>query len=195
MAVTNNSNDLDMKYELFCKWLNANESNQINSIQYQKSMLDHQSSQNMLLTEDEVSSFATNESDNESDIFLDTETDYPSIILSEIDGNTSLNPNFNIAVNTFRADTPSQLSVSDFDCSSSDVTVNSRTCLTPDSQTRRKAKHKKGPAPPIPTLPTLAQCSNIIEKLNINTDTEHTIMVSDDQTISTHTKSHIETDI
>lgn len=198
MALTNDTNDLDMKYELFCKWLNANESNQINSIQNQKPMLHHQNSQNMLLTEDEASSFATNESDNGSDIFLDTETDYPSIILSEIDGGTLLNSNFNVAkltedaLHNLRADTPSQLSASDYDCSSSDVTVNSRMCLTPDSQKRRKAKHKKGLAPPIPTL---GQSSNEIENSNITADTEHAIMVSDYQAISTHTKSHIETDI
>lgn len=190
--MTNDTNDLDMKYELFCKWLNANESIQINSIQNQKLMLDHQNNQNMLLTEDEVSSFATNESDSGSEIFLDTETDYPSIILSGIDSNLNVAKLTENAIHNLRADTPSQLTVSDFDCSSSDVTVNSRMCLTPDSQKRRKAKHKKGPAPPIPIL---AQSSNEIENSNFTTDTEHAIMVSDYQTTSTHTKSHIETDI
>lgn len=142
-----NANELDMKYEMFCKWLQQNEQNPMLNA-------DHDQIQ---LTEDEVSSFATNSDDSGSDVFLDTESDYPIIVLSSEDHVPfSADADFKLnnvdSIGEFRVDTPSQLSVSDYDCSSSDVTVNSKVSATSgsSSQAKRKAKHRKGRAPPIP---------------------------------------------
>lgn len=141
--------NIDMKYELFCKWLEQNEQN---------SMLDsdreHNSSQ--LPTEDEVSSFTSNSDDSDNDIFLDTESEFPIIILSNDDNviiplNTDNLSKLNGMESPLRVDTSSQLSVSDFDCSSSDITVNSKMSGTSSQIAKRKAKHNKGRAPPIPT--------------------------------------------
>lgn len=182
-------NDLDMKYELFCKWLQQNEQNHLTNAMDEKSDNEdglHNSSAT-ILTEDEVSSFATNSDDSESDIFLDTESDFPSIVLSS-DGceevpfypNIGQQPNgTEFVLGECRVDTPSQLSVSDFDCSSSDITVNSRISATSDSSsqaTKRKAKHKKGRAPPIPGL---AKTNTLENDQNHTIDTAENIELSE----------------
>lgn len=144
-------NNLDGKFQLFCKWLEQND---------QKPMINAELEQPSTLTEDEVSSFATNSDDSGSDIFLDTESDFPEIVLTHDDENEGafiLNGDGKLndidSTNQFRVDTPSQLSVSDFDGSSSDITVNSQisTMSGLSNQNKRKAKHNKGRAPPIPT--------------------------------------------
>lgn len=141
------NNDLDMKYELFCKWLQQND----NAVQLTDE-IDRRNFCNVAggptLTEDEVSSFATNSDDSTNDVFLDTESEQPMIMVNgmlempNMDTTTAAR----IDATEFRANTPSQLSASDFDCSStSDITVNST------GKSKRKPKHKKGRAPPIPT--------------------------------------------
>lgn len=195
--MTSSNNNLDLKYELFCKWLQANQQIPLESLPNPGPVLEHQNSQNQLATEDEVSSFATNDSD--SDVFLDTESDFPSIILNEIDDGISLavknNPRpVEESMNCLRADTPSQLSVSDFDCSSSDVTVNSRMspiCDASNGQIKPKAKHKKGRAPPVPTP----------NENDFNqTNSDDSLSLEQGQQTSDHdtalqTNSHRETDI
>lgn len=155
------ANNMDMKYELFCKWLQQNGQNPpLND--------DHDQPFSTQLTEDEVSSFATNSDDSGSDVFLDTESDYPIIVLSSED-QVPFTPDTDFklsnidSIGEFRVDTPSQLSVSDFDCSSSDVTVNSKISATSDasSQAKRKAKHRKGRAPPIPNAILPNNCGEI----------------------------------
>lgn len=155
---TGDATNFDMKYELFCKWLQQNEQNHLANGPNERSEIDDRHSV-VLLTEDEVSSFATNSDDDSgSDIFLDTESDFPLIVLSS-DETDSLKESINYlrhgmepTLGEFRDDTPSRLSVSDFDCSSSDVTVNSRVSNSSSQIAKRKAKHNKGRAPPIPSL-------------------------------------------
>lgn len=132
-------------YELFCKWLKENDNRPITRPEHE---------QPSILTEDEVSSFATNSDDSECDIFLDTESDFPIIVLTNDQNESTFNSIENNTLNGIeplnehRVDTPSQLSVSDYDGSSSDITATSAS----SNQIKRKAKHKKGRAPPIPTL-------------------------------------------
>lgn len=198
--------NLDMKYELFCQWLQQNEQNhqQMSAMDEKSENEDRDQHSMAILTEDEVSGFDTNSDASGSDIFLDTESDFPLIVLSSDDNTTThvslYNDQKSIGVESatlseFRVDTPSQLSVSDFDCSSSDITVNSRVSATSDSsnQMKRKAKHKKGRAPPIPTL--LAK-SNSPTDDNSNKvfDTESTDGGSASQTPSI-TRTVRETDI
>lgn len=195
------SNGLDMKYELFCKWLQENE--QIQTMPSQNTVPDQQTNQNSLSTEDEVSSFATNDSD--SDVFLDTESDFPSIILSDADEGVSFNSNLMSDFKTasideqmlsFGADTPSQLSVSDFDCSSSDITVNSRMSPISDTsidQTKPKAKSKKRRAPPIPTLINKSDGISNLDGLSLTFSSKTDLQQSNEH--ETHTNSHLETDI
>lgn len=163
LGIIGNVPNLDMKYELFCKWLQQNGQN---------SMLhsDREQNSSTLLTEDEVSSFATNSDDSSSDVFLDTESDFPIIVLSnDNDEIVPLNSDNVCKLNgmnsPFRVDTPSQLSVSDFDCSSSDITVSSRVSGTSSQIARRKAKHNKGRAPSVPTNKSISSENN--ESTNI----------------------------
>lgn len=132
--VTDDNNDLDIKYELFCKWLQQNESGvQLSDEIDRRNFLNAASGPT--LTEDEVSSFATNSDDSTNDIFVDTESEQPMLMVNGMPTADAME---------FRANTPSRLSASDFDCSStSDITVN--------SNSKRKPKHKKGRAPAIPT--------------------------------------------
>lgn len=142
-------NNLDGKFQLFCKWLEQND---------QKPMLNAELDAPSILTEDEVSSFATNSDDSGSDIFLDTESDFPEIVLTNDENEYAVLSNGDgtlndiDSINQFRIDTPSQLSLSDFGGSSSDITVNSQISAMSgkSSQNKRKAKHNKGRAPPIP---------------------------------------------
>lgn len=170
MGMIDSPNDVDMKYQLFCKWLQQNEQNDQPKLPNDKFHNDDRSQLSAAehLTEDEVSSFATNSDDSGSDdIFLDTETDFPLIVLSRSDDDTAQMPldsfdGIESPLGGSRVNTPSQLSVSDFDCSSSEATVNSRISATSgtSSQTgKRKAKHKKGRAPAIPTLANVTNTS------------------------------------
>lgn len=136
LGMIDNANNLDIKYELFRKWLSQN-------------------GHDTLLTEDraieDVGSFATHSDDSDSDIFLDTESDFPSIVLSSYNSEQAMlnadsdhtNNDINSLAGDSRATSPSLFSVSDYECRSSDNTVSS-------DRPRRKAKHKKGKAPPIP---------------------------------------------
>lgn len=181
LGMIDDISNLDMKYELFCKWLRQNEQNSILTE-------DRDVNSGPLLTEDEVSSFATNSDDSGSDIFLDTESDFPVIVLSSDNSEQlPLNTDCDCANNSvdsllgeFRVDTPSQLSVSDYDCSSSDITVSSKISGSSSQLGKRKVKHKKGKAPPIPTI-----SSNATVELN-------TASVND---TPSHTRSARETDI
>lgn len=192
---SNNRND-DIKYELFCKWLQQNQqyssdnlpielSDSRNSYEYPTN-----TTTNPILTEDEVSSL-TNSDDSAGEVFLDTETDFPSIVLTsdtehidlDIFGNDdTTHCTDHLLINYLRADTPSQLSVNDFDCSSSDVTINSQISINSNNSqvAKRKAKHKKGRAPPIP----------INASDNNNTD-----LVHDNNENEIPENLHIETDI
>lgn len=148
-------NQMNLKYEMFCKWLQQNEQMQISND-------DHNQPSSITLTEDEVSSLVTNNDDSDDDEFLDTETDVPIIVLTDSNNESleqsAIHSNVNDKLSDadfmadFRVDSPSQLSVNSFDCNSSDVTDDSRISETFDSsyKIRRKAKHKKGRAPPIP---------------------------------------------
>lgn len=144
-------NRLDVKYELFLKWLQSNEL--VGDTQ----------------TDDEITSHVLT-SDDEDD-FVDTEMDYPLISLREVDSTaTTPEPNeclTNIyskllstadSVNDLcgggessgkATPTPSLLTVrsmSDYDSSTSDISgMSDNTKLA-----KRKAKHNKGKAPPIP---------------------------------------------
>lgn len=146
--VLDGSNDIDMKYELFCKWLQQNNYNTIPVDSFQSL---NTSTSGVILTEDEVSSFATNtDIDSDSDEFLDTESEFPAIILtnSEIQRNLDHNQlSVEQSINELRAETPS-----DYDCGASDTTINSGISATSDQSKKRKAKHNKGRAPPIPNL-------------------------------------------
>lgn len=162
--MSNFNNDLDIKYELFCKWLQQNEY----GIQLSEE-IDRPNVCNIgsrpTLTEDEVSSFATNSDDSTNDIFLDTESEQPMIMVNgmlEMDANDA----------SARVNTPSQLSASDFDCSSSDVTVNSSGKINGNS--KRKPKHKKGRAPPIPIPSAAAAAAAEINSNNAEYDTNST---------------------
>lgn len=152
------NNDLDMKYELFCKWLQQNENGAQLSDEIDRRNFCNVS-RGPTLTEDEVSSFASNSDDSTNDVFLDTETEQPMIMVNGMvevpNANATAVDGGSAAIETMdsRANTPmSQLSASDFDCSSSDVTVNSTGKANGNS--KRKPKHKKGRAPPIPTAAT-----------------------------------------
>lgn len=192
---TSSNRNVDMKYELFCKWIQQNQqysldnlpselSDSRNSYEYPTN-----TTTNPILTEDEVSSL-TNSDDSASEVFLDTETDFPSIVLTsdtehielDIFGNDdTTHCTDHLLMNYLRTDTPSQLSVNDFDCSSSDVTINSQISINSNnSQEKRKAKHRKGRAPPIP----------IIASDNNNTD-----LVHDNNENEMPSNLHIETDI
>lgn len=166
LGIISDINNLDMKYELFCKWLHQND---------QGSMFceDRKQNSNALLTEDEVSSFTTNSDDSDSDIFLDPESDFPVIVLSN-DDNEQAPQTVDRKLNgdgKFRVDTPSQLSVSDFDCSSSDITVSSMFSGSSSQMAKRKAKHKKGRAPPIPIIKsTQNQCNEFLDIATNNDD-------------------------
>lgn len=162
-----------MKYQLFCKWLqNENGSQSRDEIDRTNSFCNFGNG-GPTLTEDEVSSFATNSDDSTNDIFLDTETEQPMIMVNgilEMDTTDDAAASATIDTMEFRATTPSQLSASDFDCSSSDVTVNSNGKIGGNS--KRKAKHKKGRAPPIPTTAATnaAEISNYTENVTNNTN-------------------------
>lgn len=192
----------DIKYELFCKWLQQNEQivqrippNEIHGTAFSNGF--ENTALNPIATEDEVSSFTSNSDDSGSDVFLDTETEYPAIVLTRaVDCTDPINSNVYATEYTsatsaqlsqhLRSDTPSQLSANDFDCSLSDITVHSKTSnLSNESQTssnsKRKAKHKKGPAPPIPN--TSSPCTDNSH------DSNETYFIE----LATH--SHIETDI
>lgn len=144
-----------MTDELFCKWLQENEQIPISNDE-------HNQPSSITLTEDEVNSLIMSDEDSDSDEFLDTETDLPKIVLTDsnnesfdqlaIESNENNKQNDADLMNEFRVDSPSQLSVSSFDCNSSDVTDDSGISETFDSSNKikRKAKHKKGRAPPIP---------------------------------------------
>ncbi|XP_031631002.1 uncharacterized protein LOC116345624 isoform X2 [Contarinia nasturtii] len=186
-------NNLNMKYELFCEWLRRNG---------QESMLseNHEQTASTMLTEDEVSSFATNSDDSENDVFLDTESDFPMIILS-VDDNcySNLNGAESPSLSEYRVDTPSHLSVSDFDCSSSDITVSSKisaTSTTSSQLAKCKAKHKKGRAPPIPMAkPIESNCNEsslTVDLTNKMDPSEHPATLNQ---MPSHTRSARETDI
>lgn len=145
-----------MKYELFCKWLQQNNYNALsiegfhveNPLMHTASMT---TTSGIILTEDEVSSFATNtDVDSDSDVFVDTETDFPAIVLTNTENDENLLQIDGEQTNLPRADTPSQLSVSDYDCGASDTTINSNFSTASDQSKKRKAKHNKGRAPAIP---------------------------------------------
>lgn len=140
------NNDLDIKYELFCKWLEKNKADL--QISCDGSNCSNVADGGPPLTEDEVSSFATNSGDDDddssNDVFLDTESEQPMILVDGMDAMAA------------RMHTPSQLSASDFDYSSSDVTVNSNGQIKAKPINRRP-KHKKGRAPPIPTSSTATE--------------------------------------
>lgn len=167
------NNDLDLKYELFCKWLRQNDNDmQLNDEIVRRNFCNVASS-GPTLTEDEVSSFATNSDDSTNDIFLDTESEQPMIMVNgmlEMSTDDAAAAATTIDTMEFRANTPSQLSVSDFDCSSSDITVNSSTSKNNDGKSKRKPKHKKGRAPPIPTATTEINNSNNAENVTISTN-------------------------
>lgn len=201
----------DIKYELFCKWLRQNEQlmGQCTPNEMHDAMLSNSftSAPNPIATEDEVSSIPSNSDDGSgNDVFLDTETDFPAIVLTEaIDNGDVFGLNEHAAddlsascatavaamhaTQPWRSDTPSQLSVNDFDCSASDTTVHSRTSnVSTESQvssgSKRKAKHKKGPAPPIPSAtPSVTAHVDLVHESN----EPHCIEIT--------TYSHIETDI
>lgn len=184
---------LDLKYELFCKWLQQNEHNPM--LNDERDAIG--GGGNSQLTEDEVSSLATNSDDSGSDdIFLDTEPEFPLIVLSHHDNAELLNDvdhHLNNGDDEFRVDTPSQLSVSDCDCSSSDITINSKLSATSgsSSQIKRKVKHKKGRAPPIPIAVGQTKAIDVSIESGYGTGV--------DQSTSTHlpsnTRSTRETDI
>lgn len=145
----NFNNDLDIKYELFCKWLQQNGSGAQLIHEIDRPNFCNVDAGGATLTEDEVSSFATNSDDDSSnDVFLDTESEQPMIMVNGMHEIENADVDAAAATNStvFRVNTPSQLSTSDyeFDCSASDVTVNS------NGNPKRKPKHKKGRAPPIP---------------------------------------------
>lgn len=175
--------NLNMKYELFCKWLQQNGQN---------SALpdDREVNSSTLLTEDEVSSL---HDDSDSDVFLDSESNFPSITILSSDNDEQMPVNVDgvdsLLLGEFRVDTPSQLSVSDYDCSSSDITVNSKQSGSSSQLAKRKAKHKKGKAPPIPI--TLHKSTN---NLNENSCKDLTNTESTTNTPS-HMRSAVETDI
>lgn len=175
--------NLNMKYELFCKWLHQNGHN--------SALLDDREvNSSTLLTEDEVSSL---HDDSDSDVFLDSESNFPSITILTSDNNEQMPINVDdvdlLLLGDFRVDTPSQLSVSDYDCSSSDITVNSKQNGSSSQLTKRKAKHKKGKAPPIPNT-----LHNITNDLNENGYKDLTTTESTTNT-SSHMRSAVETDI
>lgn len=140
-------NRLDVKYELFLKWLQSNEL--VGDTQ----------------TDDECTSQVLTSDDEDN--FVDTETDYPLISLPElVPTATTPEPNdcpSNIYSTLLSADcdacggessgkatpTPSLLgvmSMTDYNSSMSDISgISVNTKLA-----RRKAKHNKGRAPPIP---------------------------------------------
>lgn len=190
----------DIKYELFCKWLRQNDQfmSQIAPNELQGSALGNSfvAPSNPIATEDEVSSLASHSDDSSGhDVFLDTETEFPAIVLTEAidcsDAHTSAAGAADAAMYSIqpsRSDTPSQLSVNDFDCSASDTTVYSKASNVSNesqvsSSSRRKAKHKKGPAPPIPSAPSAAPHA------------EHVHEANEPHCIEITTHSHIETDI
>lgn len=144
---------LDVKYELFLKWLQCNE------------MADDVQS---------VDEFISQVSDDDDDDYVDTETDYPLISLSKVNAASVTKPEPDECQTTIyskllSADsvnnlcsgdstgnaTPSLLSVTSlagYDSSTSDISgISENTKLT-----KRKAKHNKGKAPPIP-LPLSVQ--------------------------------------
>lgn len=163
-TMNNFNNDLDMKYELFCKWLQENENGAQLSDQNDRLGFFHASGPT--LTEDEVSSFATNSDDDDddsaNDIFLDTESEQPIIM---VNGMHEMEDT--VSETAFRANTPSQLSASDLDCSSSDVTVNSN-----GNPVKRKPKHKKGRAPPIPATVAMAAENDTTNCTNLTRETD-----------------------
>lgn len=198
MGMFDDNSGFDMKYELFCKWLRQSG---------RGALLEKESNREVnsstILTEDEVSSFATNSEDSGSDIFLDTESDFPSIVLNN-ENNEQMpfnaedeyaNNRIDSLMGEFRVDTPSQLSVSDYDCSSSDITVSSKLSALSNQPTKRKAKHKKGKAPPIPA--TASKSPNNSDDNNYNGHptielTKNTTSLND---TSFYTRSTRETDI
>lgn len=171
-TMDNFNNDLDVKYELFCKWLQQNENDiQLSERNDRSNLLDAGNGDGgPTLTEDEVSSFATNSDDDDdsaNDIFVDTESEQPIILVNGMDEmGSSVATTDTMA---FRANTPSQLSVGDFDCSSSDVTVNSNGQIN-GNPIKRKPKHKKGRAPPIPTVAMAAANDTNLMQLDRETD-------------------------
>lgn len=142
-------NRLDVKYELFLKWLQTNE--MVGDTQ----------------TDDECTSQVL--SSDDEDNFVDTETDYPLFFSPELISTTAVVQQNDCTSNVYSkllsADymenscggessgkatpTPSLLSVmsmTDYDSSMSDISG-----ISVDTKlTRRKAKHNKGKAPPIP---------------------------------------------
>lgn len=176
--------NLNMKYELFCKWLHQNGQNSALPI-------DRELTSSTLLTEDEVSSL--HDSDGDSDVFLDSQSNFPSITILSSDNNEQMPVNVDgvdsLLLGEFRVDTPSQLSVSDYDCSSSDITVNSKQSGSSSQLTKRRAKHKKGRAPPIPITP-LKSTNNLNEcgRKDLTTTESTTNATS-------HMRSAVETDI
>lgn len=176
--------NLNMKYELFCKWLHQNG-------QHSALPDDREVNSSILLTEDEVSSL---HDDSDSDIFLDSESNFPSITILSSDNNEKMPMDNGDGVDSFllgefRVDTPSQLSVSDYDCSSSDITVNSKQSGSSCQLAKLRAKHKKGKAPPIPI--TLHKSTN---NLNENSCKDLTTTESTTNT-PFHMRSAVETDI
>lgn len=136
-------NRLDVKYELFLKWLQSNEL-------VGDTLTDDECTSHVLTSEDE-------------DDFVDTEMDFPLISLPE--EHTTSEPddcetNFytklllaesmhDLCGEESRTPTPSLLgvmSVTDYDSSTSDISgISDSTKLA-----KRKARHNKGKAPPIP---------------------------------------------
>lgn len=188
--------NLDMKYELFCKWLRQNEQDPLLTE-------NREVNSSTILTEDEVSSFATNSDDSEGDVFLDTESDFPSIILSsDNDEQIQLNAVSDFAnsgidsmMGEFRVDTPSQLSVSDYDCSSSDITVSSKISGSSSQLVKRKAKHKKGKAPPIPVTALNSTNNSDDHNNNESATTELINNMTNSNDTPSNTRSARETDI
>lgn len=159
-------NRLDVKYELFLKWLQSNE--MVAEIQ----------------TDDEFTSQVLT-SDDEDD-FVDTQTEYPLISLREVDSTaTTPEPNecqVNIYSKLLSVDslndlcdgecsgkstpTPGGLtvtSIAGYDSSTSDISgISDNTKLL-----KRKAKHSKEKAPPIP-IPLSVQMMQEFEASQIN---------------------------
>lgn len=135
-------NHLDVKYELFLKWLQSNEL-------VGDTQTDDECTSHVLTSEDE-------------DDFVDTEMDFPLILLPEENTPEPNDRETNFYTTLLSADsmhdlcggdsrtpTPSLLSVmsvTDYDSSTSDISgISDSTNLA-----KRKARHNKGKAPPIP---------------------------------------------
>lgn len=145
------NHNLDMKYEMFLRWLQHVENNASSAVFLP---IDERMEDNGF--DDSV---ITSDEDNDNDEFLDTDADYPTISFADtesVSGARAMSfvsdcceSDLNDGAGKSTRDLVAVHPHADYDSSSSEFSA----VASSEKSAKRKAKHNKGRAPPVPRLP------------------------------------------